>query len=114
MSKICKFCGAEMEETGSFCPNCGKNNADPVFNNVINVSSPNLEEPVSTSDWILTIILSYIPVIGFILLVFWAFAAKKTSKKNFAKANLIFMIIAFAFIILCTGCFAALAGFSNY
>ena len=63
---------------------------------------PNLTDPnVSTGDWVLTLILSGIPIVGFILLLVWAFGGgAKISKRNYARATLILMIIGFVLGIL--------------
>ena len=62
----------------------------------------NTNDPhVSTGDWVLTLILSGIPIVGFILLLVWAFGGgAKISKRNYARATLILMIIGFVLGIL--------------
>lgn len=48
----------------------------------------------STGQWVLTLFLVCIPVIGFILMLVWAFGSNTApSKKNWARANLIWLII---------------------
>ncbi|WP_257883256.1 hypothetical protein [Hymenobacter sp. DG01] len=50
--------------------------------------------PVSTGDWIGTSLLMMIPVVNFVLLLVWAFSSgTNPSKANWAKANLIFMLV---------------------
>ena len=49
---------------------------------------------ISTSEWIASIILSYIPLIGLIMLLVWAFGGGTSpTKANWAKAQLITQII---------------------
>lgn len=51
---------------------------------------------VSIGDWILTMILTSIPVVNIIMLCIWAFGGENTpaSKRNWAKATLIVAAIA--------------------
>ena len=52
------------------------------------------EKPVSVGDWIVTILLMAIPLVGFIMLFVWAFGSNTpASKANWAKASLIWMLI---------------------
>ncbi|UCS95278.1 hypothetical protein KZP23_09830 [Echinicola marina] len=60
--------------------------------------------PVSTGDWIITLIISGIPFLGFIMLLVWAFdKSTPISKANYAKAALILWAIGIAFVILFVG-----------
>ena len=50
--------------------------------------------PVSVGDWVLTIFIAAIPVVGFIMLFIWAFGGNaQKSKENWAKATLIWFLI---------------------
>ena len=102
MAKFCTECGAAMENDRPACPNCGKMAEGFVPQSFKN--NPDKETPVGVGEWIITMILTGIPVVGFIMLIVWAFSAEKTSKKNYAKATLIFMIIAVVFTVLLVGC----------
>ncbi len=52
------------------------------------------ETPVSVGDWIVTILLMCIPCVGLIMLFVWAFSGSTpASKANWAKAQLIWMLI---------------------
>ena len=52
---------------------------------------------IPTSEWVLTLFLSAIPIVNIVLLCVWAFGSKTAeSKKNWAKATLIWLIIALA------------------
>jgi hypothetical protein len=58
----------------------------------------NYDDPVSVGEWLLTYFISALPIVGFIMLFVWAFGENtKPSKKNWAAANLIMMVI---FVIL--------------
>ena len=48
---------------------------------------------ISTGEWIVSLILSYIPLIGIIILLFWAFGGGTSpTKANWAKAQLILAV----------------------
>ena len=109
MAKFCTECGAAMEDDRPFCPNCGKavnGNNGSYFSEP--VSQSNLEEPMSLGNWVITLLITYIPVVGFIMTIVWALTASNTSKKNYARATLLFMIIGFVLVMLMSGCAAAL------
>lgn len=49
---------------------------------------------MSVGDWLITMIVTSIPLVGLIMLFVWAFSAgTNESKKNWAKAALIFYAI---------------------
>ena len=59
------------------------------------------EQPVSIGDWLLTIFLVSIPIVGLVVLCVWAFGgAGNESKSNWAKAMLIWMCLGFALAAL--------------
>ncbi len=58
------------------------------------------QPPISIGDWVVTLIVTSIPVIGFIMLIVWAVDTNTPkSKANFAKASLILYALAIAFFI---------------
>jgi hypothetical protein len=58
------------------------------------------EKPVSTGDWVLTLFLVSIPLVGLILLCVWAFGGGvNESKANWAKATLIWLCLGFVVVI---------------
>lgn len=61
-----------------------------------------MEEPVGVGEWTgLLAIATFVPCIGFILLLVWAFGGSdKKSKSNFCKAYLIIMLIKLALYAL--------------
>ncbi|WP_418710602.1 hypothetical protein, partial [Allofournierella sp.] len=62
---------------------------------------PPPEEPVGTGEWVWTILVSVIPLVGLVLLLVWAFGGNtKIGKRNWARAMLIFSAAAVAFYIL--------------
>jgi uncharacterized membrane protein len=63
---------------------------------------------MSVKDWFVTILISAIPLVGFIMLLVWAFdASTNTNKKNWAKASLLWMLI---WVVLAVIFFALFAG----
>ena len=51
------------------------------------------EEVVSTGNWMLTLFLTTIPIVNIIMLFVWAFGSSAASKRNYAKAALIWILI---------------------
>ncbi len=51
-------------------------------------------DATTTGGWMLTLLLMCIPIVNFILLLVWAFGSgTEKSKQNWARANLIWLII---------------------
>lgn len=57
---------------------------------------------ISMKDWVLSIIISSIPLIGLIMLFVWAFSGStiNENKKNWAKAMLIIQLIGIVLVVL--------------
>ena len=50
---------------------------------------------MSIGDWLITLIIIAIPLVGFVMLLVWAFDSNTNpSKSNYAKARLIFSLLA--------------------
>lgn len=63
---------------------------------------------VTMGDWVVTILLTAIPIVNIIMICVWAFGSDTaTSKKNFAKAQLIFIAIAIVLVIILWGSIVA-------
>lgn len=74
-------------------------------------------QPMTIGDWIVTFIISYIPLVGFIMLFVWAFGdGAHPSKKTWAQAALIMMVIVIILSIVFIGIIASIFGniFSGY
>jgi hypothetical protein len=73
---------------------------------------------VGIGDWLITLIITAIPVLGFIMLLFWAFdKGTNPSKANWAKSRLVVMILVygiFFMIISLIGLTAILGLFEEY
>jgi hypothetical protein len=51
-------------------------------------------QPISVKDWIITILITAIPLVGLIMLFVWGFGSDThPSKANWAKATLIWYLI---------------------
>lgn len=58
------------------------------------------QKPMSVKDWLITLLLMAIPIVGFVLLFVYAFGNDENlNRKNWAKAQLIFIGIAFALVM---------------
>ena len=67
------------------------------------------DQTVTLGDWILTMILSGIPIVGIIMLFVWAFGGgAKASKQNYARAVLILAIIGTVLSIIFSVLFGAI------
>lgn len=56
---------------------------------------------VKTSDWVVTFIITAIPIVNFVMLFVWAFGSgTNPSKANWAKAALLIMAIFVALYLL--------------
>ena len=56
---------------------------------------------ITTSEWIITKMIMFIPIVNIIMLLIWSFNNKTNiNKANWAKANLIIMIFRFAFYLI--------------
>jgi cell division protein FtsW (lipid II flippase) len=72
-------------------------------------------ESMSVKDWFLTLLITYIPLVGLVMLLVWAFdSTTNLNKKNFAKASLLWMVVGIALAIiifvLFMGAFLSLVG----
>jgi len=73
--------------------------------------------PMTIGDWLITIIITYIPFVGLIMLFVWAFGdGAHPSKKSWAQATLIMVAIMIVLAILFFSLLASVIGgfFSNY
>jgi len=73
--------------------------------------------PMSIGDWIITFIITYIPLVGIIMLFIWAFGGNAhPSKKTWAQATLIIFAVMIVLSILFFGIIISMLGaaFSGY
>src|SRR5690606_7352480 len=58
------------------------------------------ETPVSVGDWVLSLLLISLPIVGIIMVLVWAFGGgAPPSKANYAEALLIWMLIGLGLVI---------------
>ena len=61
----------------------------------LNIPVANKYEPVSFGDWMLTMLICAIPLVNIVMLFVWAFGSSTNpSKANWAKAGLLWAVIA--------------------
>lgn len=75
--------------------------------------SPEIKETATISlwDWVITLFITMIPIIGQVMLFVWAFGSGvNPSKANWAKANLIWFGIAVVLVVF----FAAIFGIAAF
>lgn len=75
----------------------GYSNPNPYYG-----SSPDPDElPMTVGEWLLTIILSAIPCIGFVMLLIWGFGGSgNINRRNYARAMLIVEAVIFVLYLL--------------
>ncbi|MDT0552818.1 hypothetical protein [Urechidicola vernalis] len=75
------------------------------------------EKVMSFKEWALTIFIASLPLIGLIMVLVWAFDSNTNiHKKNWAKGNLLIMVLGFVlvfFFLFVFGGMALLAGLAN-
>ena len=65
------------------------------------VYSPDLEEPVSIGEWVITYLIMLVPCVNIVMMFVWAFSkTTKKSKSNFFKVQLILAAIILALYLL--------------
>ena len=64
------------------------------------INSP-VGRPLSVTEWIVVFLLIGLPVIGFILVVYWSFGDNvNINKKNFSKAMLLLFVVTILLAII--------------
>lgn len=101
----CINCGKDLPDGARVCPECGTpqsgNAAQPAPPVHPAYAEKTEEPPVSVGDWMITTLLTAIPLVGFIMLFVWGFGGNvNTSKKNWARAALIWMAISVGLVLL--------------
>ncbi len=71
---------------------------------------------ITIGEWLLTLFITAIPIVGLVMLFVWGFGSgTNPNKANFAKASLIFAVIAIVLWVLIFGAIvtAILSSFSH-
>ena len=128
MAKFCTECGKEIADGVSFCTECGAKapdtptaKAEAVTGNAAQTQTQTVKtyqqttpqqtvaqapvaEPASkvvgTGTYFALMLLFALPIIGIISVIILSCKAKNKNIKNFAKANLIWAIVAFVLMIV--------------
>ncbi len=67
------------------------------------------QKPMSVKDWLVTLLIMAIPLVGLVRLFVYAFGdGGNVNRKNWAKAQLIFMAIILALFMICMLIFGSL------
>lgn len=70
--------------------------------------NPN-HQPMSVKDWLITLLLMAIPLVGIVMLFVYAFGSNENiNRQNWAKAQLIMMAIIIGLAIVCFTIFGAI------
>lgn len=63
--------------------------------------NPALDAPLTVLDFFLMSLLSFVPIIGFVFLLIWAFSGNANiNRKNYARAALIWILVSIGLVIL--------------
>ena len=122
MSKLCTNCGAALDDDAVFCPECGtRTDAAPAPEEKPAAEAPapapapapgpapqpapgpapeTRSKEISTAGYFWLMLLFAIPVIGLIALLIFAFAVKNKNLRNFARAILIWIIVALVLSVI--------------
>ena len=105
MARFCTGCGSELRDGVAFCTECGAKAEIPAQVQPASQSVPqptashtsaaeNSSPVVSTAAYFGMMLLFALPVIGWIACIIMAFAPKNENVRHFARANLIWLLIA--------------------
>lgn len=110
---VCDTCGRNTQnEEANFCEYCGSSfREQPIKYNENTTQQPEAilaegkEEPISFINWLGTYGMIFIPIVGWIIslvmLFVWAFQKNGSkTKKNWARATMIFLVVYFTLAML--------------
>ncbi|MFV0413626.1 MAG: hypothetical protein ACK5L3_10220 [Oscillospiraceae bacterium] len=78
------------------------------------VQQPQVSQDDSLGNWVLTLFLAGIPVIGFIMLLVWGFGGNPSGRRNYARAALIWQVIAIVATIVLVALFGGAIASAAY
>lgn len=95
----CRNCGQALSADARICPKCGQ----PLLSQKAAVE----DGVVSVGEWFVTMLLAGIPLVGIVMMFVWAFGNSNPSKKNWARASLIWTAVAALLLVLLAVFFGA-------
>ena len=94
---FCKYCGSSIEDNAASCPNCSAQFVP--YEQSVQKANP--DDTISMWQYLGMFLLMMVPVASIVLYVIWAFNSNiGINKRNFAKAYLIYLLIAGCISIL--------------
>lgn len=110
----CSKCGKNIPDNSQNCNYCGA-----PTNTHKSASQPYIHEdtsPLSVGNFLVMMLIAAIPILNIIMLCVWAFGSgSNVNRKNYARAQLIIMLIAMAVsIVLWSSLIGLLISISNY
>ncbi|PTY07800.1 hypothetical protein DB347_06125 [Opitutaceae bacterium EW11] len=60
----------------------------------------NPDRPLSTGEWVVTLLVLMIPLVNFVMYFVWAFADGNVNRRNFCRAQLIIMAVALGLVLV--------------
>ena len=59
---------------------------------------------MSVGAWLITLLITSIPILNIIMLFIWAFSGNKDERENYSKAALLWMLICIILTVCLVGC----------
>lgn len=89
--------------------------AQPMQQTPYGYQMQSIDEVITIKEWLITLLIMCIPLVNIVMIFVWAFGGgTKTSKANFFKAQLVFLLIGVILWVLFVLAFgASLASLSN-
>ena len=95
--------GQRQYQDGGYNTGFNANGYNNNYNNQNNYQMPPKQldpSPLSTGEWILTLIVGIIPCVGLILYIIWAFSnSGSLNRRNYCRASLIIQVISYVLVI---------------